>query len=344
MVEVVEKQMVSIIIINYNRKDDLKACLTSVKKTRYSNFETIVIDNASTDGSVETVKGDFKWVKLIVNDRNVGPIKARNLGIRISKGSLIAFLDSDTEVEPNWLHELVETINRDKNIGACACKVKLFSNKNLINSAGMGCDKYGFAFSRGLVCKGNFEKDEGQYDKQEEVFSAYTAAMLARKDVLEEVNFFNPYLGMYYEDIELSWKIRLAGYKITYVPTSVVFHKMAPSKTPFTTKVKYYTERNRLITMIQNYSLLALIKVMPFYFFLKLSELFVYLVSNKPDYAKAMLSGFIHIFNNLPKVIYHRRQTQKIRKVNDNMISRFMERRSRELSLYLKGYGKFVLS
>lgn len=341
--EVAEKQLVSIIIINHNRSEDLKACLNSVKRTGYRNFEVIVIDNASTDGSVDLVKGKFGWVKLVINGENVGPIKARNFGIQISKGSLIAFLDSDIEVEPSWLSELVKTINSDRKIGACACKVKFFSNKNLINSAGMGCDKYGFAFSRGLICRGNFEKDEGQYDRQEEVFSAYTAAMLARKDVLEEINLFNPDLGMYYEDIELSWKIRLAGYKIVYVPTSVVFHKMSPSKTPFTTKVKYLTERNRLMTMIQSYSLPSLIKLVPFYFSLKLSEMMVYLAFNKPEEVNAMLSGFIHILKNLPRVAYRRNQTQKIRKVSDLEIGKLMERGSREISMYMKGYGKFVL-
>jgi len=341
--EVAEKQFVSIIIINHNRKEDLKACLNSVKKTSYKNFEVIVIDNASTDGSVDAVK-KLDWVKIVVNDENVGPIKARNFGVQISKGSLIAFLDSDIEVEPEWLSELVKVISSDRKIGACACKVKFYSNKSLINSAGMGCDKYGFAFSRGLVCRGNFEKDEGQYDKQEEVFSAYTAAMIARKDVLEEINLFNPDLGMYYEDIELSWKIRMTGYKIMYVPTSLAFHKLAPSKTPFTTKVKYYTERNRLMTMIQNYSLPSLIKLMPFYFSLKFSELLLYLAFNKPEDVNAMISGFIHIFKNLPRIAYRRRQTQKIRKIDDLEIGKLMERKSRELSMYLKGYGKFVLS
>lgn len=335
--------MVSIVIVNHNRKEDLKACLNSVQKTKYKNFEVIVIDNASTDGSVEIVKKNFRSVKLVVNDQNVGPIKARNFGVQISKGSLIAFLDSDTEVEPNWLIELVKVISSDKKVGACACKVKFFSNKNLINSAGMGCDKYGFAFSRGLICRGTFEKDEGQYDKQEEVFSAYTAAMLAKKDVLKEINLFNQELGMYYEDIELSWKIRLAGYKIIYVPTSVVFHKMAPSKTPFTTKVKYYTERNRLITMIQNYSLPSLIRLMPFYLFLKFSESMIYLSFNKPDQVKSIINALIHTLNKLPKISYYRRQTQKIRKVDDKDIAKFMERYSKELSMYLGGYGKFVL-
>jgi len=338
-----KKQMVSIVIVNHNRKEDLKACLNSVQKTKYENFEVIVIDNASTDESVEVVKKNFGWVKLVVNDQNVGPIKARNFGVQISKGNLIAFLDSDTEVEPNWLIELAKVIDRDKKVGACACKVKFFSNKNLINSAGMGCDKYGFAFSRGLICRGNFEKDEGQYDKQEEVFSAYTAAMLARKDVLEQINLFNPELDMYYEDIELSWKIRLTGYKIMYVPTSLVFHKMSPLKTPFTTKVKYYTERNRLMTMIQNYSLPSLIRLIPFYLFLKFSESMIYLAFNKPDQAKAISTAFIHALNKLPKIVYHRRQTQKIRKVDDKDIAKFMERYSKELSMYLGGYGKFVL-
>jgi len=335
---------VSIVVVNHNRKNDLRACLNSIRKMNYSNYELVLVDNASTDGSVELIKRNFKWAKLIENKENVGPVRARNKGIRASGGKLIAFLDSDTEVRKNWLSDLVKVIESDDKIGACACKVMLFSNKNLINSAGMGCDKYGFAFSRGLICRGNFEKDRGQYDKLEEVFSAYTAAMLVRKDVLSEVNLLNQNLEMYYEDVELSWKIRLAGYKIVYVPTSVVFHKMSVIKTPFTTKVKYYTERNRLTTMLQNYSLPMLMDILPLYSFLKLSEFLLYLAFGKFESAWKLLSGIFSNIKELPRILKDRRAVQKkIRKVSDKEITKYMKNYSVEWDMFMRGYGKYVL-
>lgn len=339
-----KKPLVSIVIVNYNRKKDLEACLNSVRKTNYPHYELIIVDNGSTDGSVEVVKRNFKWVNLIENKENVGPVKARNMGIRRSSGRLIAFLDSDTEVSKNWLSELVKIIESDKKIGACTSKVKLFSNKNLINSAGMGCDKYGFAFSRGLVCRGVFEKDKGQYDKCEEVFSIYTAAMLARKDVLKKVKLFNQDLEMYYEDIELSWKIRLAGYKIMYVPTSVVFHKMSLIKTPFTIKTKHYTERNRLMTMLQNYSFSMLIQTLPVYFFLKFSEFFLYLGFGKFKLAWNILSGILFNVKKLSKILKWRKLVQnKIRKVSDREVIEHMENYSIEWHMFMKGYGNYLL-
>ncbi len=339
----VKQPLVSIVIVNCDRKTELEACLNSLKGSVYKRFEMIVVDNGSTDGSVELVRKKHKHVRLIANDSNLGPIKARNAGIRASKGELVAFLDSDAVVERRWLAEAVKVL-ADKDVGACACKVKIFSDKGLINSAGMGCDKYGFAFSRGLICRGNFEKDRGQYDRQEEVFSAYTAAMVSKKSVLEKVGLFNQGLGMYYEDIELSWKIRLAGYKIVYVPSSVAFHKMAPLKTQFTKNVKFYTERNRLWTMLQNYSALRLVSVLPGYFVIKSSEFLLYLLYRKFGDAWGLLAAGLSVIRNMPRIRKDRRFVQnRVRKVPEREAVRLMRNKSMELGMFLKGYGKYVL-
>jgi hypothetical protein len=336
--------LVSIIVVNFNGKHHLRNCINSLKKTAYPNFEVILVDNGSTDESVDLIKNNFGWVKLLENEKNLGPIKGRNIGASIARGELIVFLDNDTEVDSKWLSDLVKVMVKNKSIGICACKVKFFSNRDLINSAGMGCDIYGFAFSRGLICRGNYEKDEGQYDKEEEVFAGYAAAMMIRKDVLDEVNYLNSDFGMYYEEIDLSWKVRIAGYKVVYSPKSIVYHKMTGPKSSFTRKIKYYTEMNRLRTVIQNYSLSMLFKIIPIYSFLKLSEFLIYIIYRKFDDAIGVASGIFGFFKKFPKVLLDRIVVQKLRKVNDDEIIKYMEKHSIELSMFLKGYGKYVLS
>lgn len=336
--------LVSVIVVNYNGEKHLKVCLGSLKRTKYPNFEVILVDDGSTDKSISLVKRSFRWVKLVENKKNIGQVKGRIIGVQRSKGKYIAFLDNDTEVTPNWLSELVKAMESDSSIAGCTSKVLLYSNKQLINSAGMGCDVYGFAFSRGIICRSNFEEDAGQYDNREEVFGTYGASMLIRKDVLEKVG-INPDLAMYYDDVDLSWRIRLAGYRIMYIPTSIVFHKMGGTKTRFTKKIKYYTERNRLSVMIQNYGLPMLMRVIPFYSLLKLSEFLLYLFFRKFDYAYGLAKGILSVAWSLPRIISERNHVQKkIRKVGDERIIERMEKHSIELSLFLKGYGRFVLT
>ena len=342
--------LVSIVVLSHNRWDEIKDCLESLKKTKYPNFEVIVVDNHSTDGTLEKIKKRFKWAKVVENDKNLGPVKGRLIGVKASKGSFIAFFDNDVVVTPNWLSEVMKTFNKDKTIGSCAIKTMLHSNKKLVNSAGMGCDIFGFAYSRGLIARGVYEEDNGQYDKEEEVFGSYATAMVIKKDVFKKVASFDPAFVMYYEEIDLSWRVRLAGYKVVYVPTSVVFHKFSATKTDYFTKdifhskVVYFTEKNRFRSMIQNYGLGMLFRVLPFYIPLKFLECLLYISFGKITTAAMLGKGILSTVIELPKIIRKRSYMQrKVRRVRDSEVTKLMDKRSLEVSRFLRGYGKFVL-
>lgn len=342
----VKAPLVSVIVLNYNGKGHLEACLSSIKRTKYSNFEVILVDNGSSDGSVDLVRKKFKWTKIIANDENLGFAEGNNIGYENSRGKYIVLLNNDTSVDPMWLSEMVKILEKDKKIGACACKVKLFYNRDLLNSAGIELDIYGFAFSRGLPSRNNYEKDTGQYDKLEEVFSAYGAAMMVRRSVIEEVGLFNPDYKMWFEEVDFCWRLRLAGYKIFYTPKAVVYHKLFSTRkiAVFSKNQKLFLERNRLRAMLQNYSLETLIKVLPFYFLLKSSEFLLYLIFRKSGDAQAILNSFLSNLKKLSSIIRERNYVQKeIRKVPDKDVMKYMKRNSVELSLFLKGHGKNVL-
>lgn len=338
--------LVSVIVLNYNGKKHLETCLSSIKKTKYSNFETILVDNGSSDGSVDFVRRRFKWVKVVVNEENLGFTEGNNIGYENSSGKYVVLLNNDTAVDPMWLSEMVKVLEKDKKIGACACKVKLFSKRSLFNSAGIELDIYGFASSRGLPSRNNYEEDVGQYDKVEEVFSAYGAAMMIRRSAIEEVGLFNPDYKMWFEEIDFCWRLRLAGYKIFYTPKAVVYHKLFSTRKTaiFSKKQKFFLERNRLRTMVQNYSLEMLIKILPFYMLLKLSELSLYLIFRKSGDAKAMIAAFFSNLGKLSCIAIERNHVQnKIRKVSDTEVMKHMKRTSLEFSMFLKGHGRNVL-
>ena len=229
-------------------------CLDSVFNCDYSNFEVIFVDNASTDGSVEFVRSNFHEysnLRIIRNNRNLGFAEGNNVGAKVAKGEYIVFLNVDTKVDPNWLKELVTVMESDKSIGAAQSKLLLFDGRT-IDSAGDFINFYGFGWMRG-----HGEIDRGQFNKIDEIFSARGAAMIVRKKVLEEVGYFDADFFMTCEDVDLSWRIRLRGYKVMFVPRSVVYHFGSGIRRDFqeTTQSYYYNVRNTFMMLIKNYDI-----------------------------------------------------------------------------------------
>ena len=216
----------SIVILNYNGKHHLKECLTSLRNINYpkERYEVILVDNNSCDGSVEYVRKNFPWVKILKLDKNYGAAEGRNKAIEyLKKGEekidYIVFLDNDTKVEKNWLIELVKVAQKDEKIAVCGSKV-LFYNTNIIQYAGAQMD-----ISGGLI-QGEGEIDNGQYEIVKDVFYAPSCSMLVKFSVLEYFKkCFDPKFFIYFEENDFCWRLKLLGYKIVYVPTSVIYHK-----------------------------------------------------------------------------------------------------------------------
>jgi GT2 family glycosyltransferase len=224
--EPIKQPLISIIILNYNGSKYLSSCLGSVLRSLYSSFEIIFVDNASTDNSV-SIASSFKnhakghKLEIVNNSANLGFSRGNNIGVKHAGGEYVVFLNNDTIVEPTWLQELVTVIEKDKKIGAAQSKLLVRGQAEMIfDSAGDFIDFY-----CSVVRRGAGKKDIGQYEDIEEVFSARGACMIVRHSVLKEVGGFDPDFVLGYEDIDLCWRIRLRGYKVVYVPRSVVFHK-----------------------------------------------------------------------------------------------------------------------
>jgi len=223
---------IGIIIVNYNGKHLLEKNLQSVVDTEYEDFEIIVVDNASVDGSIEYLRKNFPIVKIVESKDNLGFGRGNNLGVKeYPNFDAYLFLNNDVSVPEDWLGKLVVTLQEKNDAGAVGPKIlyskeKLGNDRRIINSAGIYVDKHFMPYDRY-----DKENDNTKCTIVEEVDAIMGGAFLIRRDVFEKTGGFNPKMFLYYEDIDLSLRIRDLGYKIYYNGNAEVYHDhMASSK------------------------------------------------------------------------------------------------------------------
>lgn len=233
---------VSIIILNWNGKHFLRKCISSViaaTKPFKGSHEIILVDNGSTDGSAKFVKKHFPRVKVLALDKNYGFSEGNNKGVEKAKGDYTIFLNNDTEVDENWLVELVKVADKSRKIGVCGSKV---IDQNLDAVVGEGyLNIFGIPDIR------------SKHDTEKECFFVSGASLLIKKTVLHKLKHcFDPRFFAYFEDVELCWRVKLLGYKVFYAPRSVVLHKGAATNIKKGSIVKFYHYRNKIWAFKKN--------------------------------------------------------------------------------------------
>jgi hypothetical protein len=313
--------LISVIVLNYNGKNFLNECLKSVLNGNYPNFEVVLVDNASSDDSIELAKEKFennRVLNIVKNACNLGFAAGNNVGISYGKGEYVLFLNNDTVVEPNWLIELVSVMESDAKIGAAQSKLLSLADKRTIDSAGDFVDYYGLAIRRGSWG----EEDKGQYDRIEEIFSARGAALIVRSKILAEIGAFDADFFLSYEDIDLCWRIRLNGYKIVFVPKSRVYHIGGATTISSSVNV-FHTEKNRLSTLLKNMPLKYLVKYNPLTF--TLGEMVCDLMFNRPLLLYARIKAILWVLKNFKKIWRKRLSIQRyVKKIDDEMVDEYM--------------------
>jgi GT2 family glycosyltransferase len=303
-----ENPLVSVIIVNWNGKQHIMECLDSVFRQSYRNFEVVLVDNDSTDGSQKIAKDKFHKIKLVQNDANVGFTKANNIGLRESSGEYVIFLNYDTAVEKDWMKELLSAIEKDSNIGACQSKVLIYGT-DLINADGIDVNFLGVSWCADYRKKFVEEADD------REIPCGTAASLMVRKDVLDMIGGFDDDYFMYHDDVDLSWRIRLAGYRIMLSRKSKVYHKYEFKRQ---TKSKFFNlERNRQTTLLKNYGLKSLILAFPAFV---ITELCIYAYSVLSGSFIDKLKSNLYILGNLGMILKKRSVIQKFRKISDREI------------------------
>jgi GT2 family glycosyltransferase len=311
--------LVSIIIINFNGGRYIIQCLNSVLNTAYPNFEVILVDNNSNDGSLKMICNLFgkeHRLRIYPLKVNIGFAAANNFGAHKAKGEYIVFLNPDTRVEKNWLIELMKAAEIYRGFGALQPLLKKMDSE-LLDGAGDFPTVHGIS----LIFAHCVRNSTNIYPK--EIFSARAAAMLIRKNVFKEVGGFDPDYFIGYEDVDLGWRIRLRGMKIFLVPSSVVEHIGRASTKMVSDLESFHKHKNCMITLIKNFNLKNLIIHLPVTFTLR------FLLSISPfqiirDVTKTGFSAvkaLLYIISNFRKIWKKRLAVQIfIRKVQDDEI------------------------
>ena len=231
---------VSVIIVNYNGKKFLEKCLESLCKVNYENFEIIVVDNNSTDGSVELVTKNYPSIILLKLNSNKGFAEPNNIGAKIANGKYLLFLNNDTIVTPNFISEMVQVIENDKKIAIC--QSLLLKPDESVDSSGDFIDHLGIVYN-----------STKKTDEIREISSARGASMLIRKDVFDILEGFDEKFYVSFEDVDLGWRTWMIGYKVILTPKSVVYHvggQTIKSKKP---EIAFHGFKNQLAMKITNF-------------------------------------------------------------------------------------------
>ena len=239
--------LVSIVLLNWNGKHHLERCLPSLVAQTCQDFEIILVDNGSTDGSVAYIQANYPSVRLIQNAENLGFAAANNQGIALARGRLIVVLNNDTELDPRWLETLVAAAEAHPEMGAFASLVLFDSQRDTIDSAGITVSVLGHGFQNRL---GTPVADEME---AHEVFGVCAAAAMYRRELLDDVGLFDADYFIYYEDVDLAWRARLRGWRSVFVPPSVVYHVHSATVGRASPTKKKLLVRNRLWTVVKNY-------------------------------------------------------------------------------------------
>lgn len=245
---------VAIVILNWNGVKLLEKFLPFIFSSLYDNFFVVIVDNCSTDNSIAFLEQVYPRIRIIKNEQNKGFAKGYNDALQLITADYYVLLNSDVEVTKDWLEPAINLMQNDPLIAASQPKVLSYADKKTFEYAG-ACggwlDAYGYPFARGRVfdiC----ETDSGQYDSVQQIFWATGACLFVKAEAFHAVGGFDEYFFAHQEEIDLCWRLQLAGYKIFAQPRSTVYH-IGGATLPMGDKRKVYLNfRNNLVMLSKN--------------------------------------------------------------------------------------------
>lgn len=296
----------SVIVVNKDGRDDLQVCLTSLQRQTVDEYEIILVDNDSSDGSVRFVKEQFPDVNIIENDTNRWYAGGNNDGVDAASGEYIAVLNPDVEVEESWLSELLLPLENGE-AEFTTSKIVFYDDRDILNASGNVAHYTGIGYCRG---KG---RHVSEYDCEESVSAISGCAFAVHQETLADIGQLDEKFEFYYEDLDLSWRAHITGKKILYVPDSVVYHKYSESMPPW----RFYNmERNRHTILLKHFRITTLIQLLPA---ILLTELLMwtFTFTKGISYVTAKLRAYTYLFRHSEEIIQSRHKIQTIRKKSD---------------------------
>ena len=303
----------SIIIVSYNKREDITRCLQSVSETSHAAFEVIVVDNASADGSADAASL-FSEVIVVRSSENVGFGGGCNLGASRARGELLVFLNPDTVVDPGWLTALIKPLDARPQVGLVTSKILMLDDPKRINTCGNTVHLTGLTLCRGLGASSE------TFDSDEEVDAVSGAAFAIRRDLFQALGGFDATMFLYMEDTDLSLRARLAGWESSFAADSVVYHdyslKMFPLKV-------FYQERNRYVMLLKNFRWATLLMMLPALVAAELITWGFVLLYDRANFGNK-LRAYQSVMDNWWAIMTSRRVMQAARRTRDREMLRRM--------------------
>ena len=307
----------SVIILNWNGKHFLDECLRAMRRQTFRDFEAILVDNGSKDGSVDFVRKQYPEVTLLALPENRGFTGGNIAGYTKATGSLIVLLNNDTEAQPNWLEEIHRASLTYPNFGSFASKMMYFDQRNRVENCGFDLGVVG-----ATVDLGRDELDGPAWTQARTVFGGSGGAVAYRRKMLEEIGFLDPDFFMIYEDADLSFRAQLRGYRCVYVPGAIVYHRLGATirKTP-SIRV-FYSQRNIEFVYLKNMPLGLILKSAPQRL---LYEVGAAIYFSTQGTGSAFFRAKIDVLKCLPSILSKRSEIQKTRTITNSQMRTILQ-------------------
>jgi len=321
--------LISVVVVNWNRKELLRACLTSLAQQTGTEFETIVVDNGSSDGSADLAEQEFA-ARGIRNAENRGFCAANNQGIAAASGDFIALLNNDAEADPGWLAALHAACTRRPGIGMAASKVLVWEDPARIDKVGHLMFPDGQ--NRG---RGSGAMDAGQFDAEEEVLWPDGCAAMYRRSMLDQIGGFDEDFFAYGDDAELGLRARIAGWSCLYTPKAIVRHHRSSTLGKNSARRLELIERNRVLLAFKLFPW-SLLLLNPLFFGIRLAAGMLSAgrgagdtahfpgLQGKIAIARALLSGDLQALRLAPRMLAKRADLRHHRKLSSSEVWRLI--------------------
>ena len=305
----------SVILVNWNGKPLLGPCLDALRRQTFPDFETILVDNGSSDGSPEWAAAHYPEVCLLVNERNLGFAEGNNLGIAAARGEYLVLLNNDTQAEPRFLEALVEIAHRDGRVGMVGGVLVFAHRPNVVASAGIRMQRDGVAVDHlagrplEILPRDTLE-----------AFGPCGGAALYRRAMLDEVGLFRPEYFAYLEDVDLAWRGRLAGWRCKIAPQAVARHVHSASSGQRSSFKSFHLARNRLLCLFLNLPAGLWVRYSPLILAYDLAACAYGLLARDREVLRGRLAGL----RMLPGLRSARRAAQRLRRVSLRHLARLL--------------------
>ncbi len=296
---------ISVIVLNWNGKHLLDDCLGSLRRQTYQDFETILVDNGSVDGSIDYVRCNFPEVNVLALPDNRGFTGGNIAGYKRSNGNLIVPLNNDTEASPNWLKEIQGASLAYPEAGSFASKMMYFDQRDRIENCG-----FDVGIEGATVDLGRDQYDGPQWSQPREVFGACAGAAAYRRTMLEDVGFLDNDFFMTYEDVDLSFRAQLRGHSCVYVPGAIVYHRYRATNNKLPHRQVFYSQRNIEYVWAKNMPFALILRSAPWRLLYELGAAIYFI---RVGAGTAFLKGKWAVLRDFPSLLRKRREIQRRR-------------------------------